>query len=209
MAKIYNKIVESTTEPSKEDLWLKEGKIKKFKNGWEDISGKSDVKIPKKVSELENDSNYVTQDNIKTINGESIFGSGNISVGGRLTLKQTITNNSINIDKGFENLLNREFDKLMVDVELSSNATNVTFIASDINADNYQRELITVAELKRFTIIIDGTYYPNIKMGIFKTPYRGHAETEHLYSEWSLAGVVAISLANVPSTTTITKKYYY
>ena len=58
MAKIYNKIVESTTEPSKEDLWLKEGKIKKFKNGWEDISGKSDVKIPTKVSELENDSNY-------------------------------------------------------------------------------------------------------------------------------------------------------
>lgn len=41
MAKIYNKIVESTTEPSKEDLWLKEGKIKKFKNGWEDISGES------------------------------------------------------------------------------------------------------------------------------------------------------------------------
>lgn len=165
--------------------------------------------VPTKVSELENDSNYVTQDNIKTINGESIFGSGNINVGGRLTLKQTITNNSINIDKGFENLLNREFDKLMVDVELSSNATDVTFIAGDINADNYQRELITVAELKRFTIIIDGTYYPNIKMDIFKTPYRGYAETEHLYSEWSLAGVTAISLANVPSTTTITKKYYY
>jgi hypothetical protein len=165
--------------------------------------------VPKKVSELENDSNYVIQDNIKTINGESIFGSGNISVGGRLTLKQTITNNSINIDKGFENLINREFDKLMVDVELSSNATDVTFIASDINADNYQRELITVAELKRFTIIIDGTYYPNIKMDIFETPYSGYAKTEHLYSEWGLAGVVAISLANVPSTTTITKKYYY
>lgn len=165
--------------------------------------------VPTKISELENDSNYVTQDNIKTINGESIFGSGNISVGGRLTLKQTITNNSINIDKGFENLLNREFDKLMVDVELSSNATDVTFIANDINADNYQRELITVAKLKRFTIIIDGTYYPNIKMDIFKTPYPGYAETEHLYSEWSLAGVTAISLANVPSTTTITKKYYY
>lgn len=43
MAKIYNKIVESTTEPSKEDLWLKEGKIKKFKNGWEDISGGSNT----------------------------------------------------------------------------------------------------------------------------------------------------------------------
>jgi hypothetical protein len=57
MAKIYNKIVESTTEPSKEDLWLKEGKIKKFKNGWEDISGSSED-IPTKLSELENDTNY-------------------------------------------------------------------------------------------------------------------------------------------------------
>lgn len=61
MAKIYNKIVESTTEPSKEDLWLKEGKVKKFKNGWEDISGKSDAKIPTKVSQLENDSGFVTK----------------------------------------------------------------------------------------------------------------------------------------------------
>ena len=66
MAKIYNKIVESTTEPSKEDLWLKEGKIKKFKNGWEDISGKSDVKIPTKVSELENDSEFVRNSSLGT-----------------------------------------------------------------------------------------------------------------------------------------------
>ena len=66
MAKIYNKIVESTTEPSKEDLWLKEGKIKKFKNGWEDISGKSDVKIPTKVSELENDSRFVESTSLGT-----------------------------------------------------------------------------------------------------------------------------------------------
>lgn len=66
MAKIYNKIVESTTEPSKEDLWLKEGKIKKFKNGWEDISGKSDVKIPTKVSELENDSRFVERTSLGT-----------------------------------------------------------------------------------------------------------------------------------------------
>lgn len=63
MAKIYNKIVESTTEPSKEDLWLKEGKIKKFKNGWEDISGNTDVKVPTKVSELENDSGFVEREN--------------------------------------------------------------------------------------------------------------------------------------------------
>lgn len=72
MAKIYNKIVESTTEPSKEDLWLKEGKIKKFKNGWEDISEKSDVKIPTKVSELENDSEFVRDSSLGTAAYKSV-----------------------------------------------------------------------------------------------------------------------------------------
>lgn len=47
MALIYNKIVESNVEPSPNDIWLKDGKLKHYKGGWKDISGKSDVKIPK------------------------------------------------------------------------------------------------------------------------------------------------------------------
>lgn len=38
--------------------------------------------IPTKTSQLENDSNFITSDNLKTINGESILGSGNISISG-------------------------------------------------------------------------------------------------------------------------------
>lgn len=38
--------------------------------------------IPSKVSELTNDSNFLTSANLKTINGESIVGSGNISISG-------------------------------------------------------------------------------------------------------------------------------
>lgn len=40
-----------------------------------------DAIIPTKTSQLENDSNFVSSDGLKTINGESIVGSGNIEVG--------------------------------------------------------------------------------------------------------------------------------
>lgn len=40
------------------------------------------VKCPIKTSELENDSNFITSDGLKTINGESIVGSGNIEISG-------------------------------------------------------------------------------------------------------------------------------
>lgn len=38
--------------------------------------------LPTKTSQLENDSNFITSDGLKTINGESIVGSGNIEIGG-------------------------------------------------------------------------------------------------------------------------------
>lgn len=42
--------------------------------------------IPSKTSQLENDSNFITSDGLKTINGESIVGSGDITIsGGSLT----------------------------------------------------------------------------------------------------------------------------
>lgn len=38
--------------------------------------------LPTKTSQLENDSNFVSSDNLKTINGQSILGSGNIEISG-------------------------------------------------------------------------------------------------------------------------------
>ena len=38
--------------------------------------------IPTKTSELTNDSNFLTESNLKTINGESLVGSGNLVIGG-------------------------------------------------------------------------------------------------------------------------------
>lgn len=39
MAKIFDKIVQSATEPSKNDIWLKDGQLKAFQNGqWESLS---------------------------------------------------------------------------------------------------------------------------------------------------------------------------
>lgn len=40
MSKVYNKIVQSNTEPSKNDIWLKDGQMKTFgKEGWKSVSG--------------------------------------------------------------------------------------------------------------------------------------------------------------------------
>lgn len=40
MSKVYNKIVQSNIEPSKNDIWLKDGKFKTFsKEGWKNIGG--------------------------------------------------------------------------------------------------------------------------------------------------------------------------
>lgn len=41
MSKVYNKIVQSNTEPSKNDIWLKDGQMKTFgKEGWKPIGGR-------------------------------------------------------------------------------------------------------------------------------------------------------------------------
>jgi hypothetical protein len=53
MSKVYNKIVQSNTEPSKNDIWLKDGQMKTFgKEGWESIGGGSslDANTPIKES---------------------------------------------------------------------------------------------------------------------------------------------------------------
>lgn len=38
MAKIFDKIVQSATEPSKNDIWLKDGQLNAFQNGqWKSL----------------------------------------------------------------------------------------------------------------------------------------------------------------------------
>lgn len=58
MALIYNKIVESNTEPSPNDLWLKDGKLMHYKGGWKEINAETITKL----SQLENDSNFIKKD---------------------------------------------------------------------------------------------------------------------------------------------------
>lgn len=58
MALIYNKIVESNTEPSPNDLWLKDGKLMYYKGGWKQLN----VETITRLSQLENDSNFVKKD---------------------------------------------------------------------------------------------------------------------------------------------------
>jgi hypothetical protein len=40
----------------------------------------TETKIPSLTSDLENDSNFISSDNLKTINGESLLGEGNLTV---------------------------------------------------------------------------------------------------------------------------------
>lgn len=60
MAKIFDKIVQSATEPSKNDIWLKEGQLKAFQNGqWKSLSpqvqgGTSDgIQIVNSINKLD------------------------------------------------------------------------------------------------------------------------------------------------------------
>jgi hypothetical protein len=38
MAITYNKIIESTTEPATNNLWLKDGKLYYYKGGWKPLT---------------------------------------------------------------------------------------------------------------------------------------------------------------------------
>lgn len=55
----------------------------------------SENHIPTKTSELENNSNFITSDNLKTINGESILGSGDIVVGGKEIVQCKASSNTL------------------------------------------------------------------------------------------------------------------
>lgn len=46
------------------------------------FTGTMSEPIPSKTSQLENDSNFISSDGLKTINGESIIGSGDITISG-------------------------------------------------------------------------------------------------------------------------------
>lgn len=52
MSKVYNKIVQSNTEPSKNDIWLKDGQMKTFgKEGWKPVGGGSSLNANTPIKE--------------------------------------------------------------------------------------------------------------------------------------------------------------
>lgn len=65
MSKVYNKIVQSNTEPSKNDIWLKDGQMKTFgKEGWKPVSG----------------DNFVGRDNVVNIIHDDFEGEESIKL---------------------------------------------------------------------------------------------------------------------------------
>ena len=71
--------------------------------------------IPTKTSELTNDSNFLSESNLKTINGESIVGTGNIEIGGGSSQWGSITGNISN-----QTDLQSELSKRKQDLDLST-----------------------------------------------------------------------------------------
>lgn len=59
------------------------------------------ILIPKTTSELDNDSNFISSDNLKTINGESILGSGDIEVSSEALKFKNITASSWTADSTY------------------------------------------------------------------------------------------------------------
>ena len=71
--------------------------------------------IPTKTSELDNDSGFLTEQTLKTINGESIVGEGNIEIGGGSSQWGSITGNISN-----QTDLQSELSKRKQDLDLST-----------------------------------------------------------------------------------------
>lgn len=82
--------------------------------------------IPTKTSQLENDSNFVTSDNIKTINGESILGSGDITIEGESLTESDIAAMGFTKNTGTYSKPSGGIPKndLSVDVQSALNAAN-------------------------------------------------------------------------------------
>lgn len=66
-----------------------------------DVNKAVDVIVPTKTSDLTNDSGYLTENNFKTINNESIVGSGNIEVGGLTPEQEDAIDVIINAGDGY------------------------------------------------------------------------------------------------------------
>lgn len=86
----------------------------------------TNVSIPTKTSQLENDSNFVTSDNIKTINGESILGSGDITIEGESLTESDIAAMGFTKNTGTYSKPSGGIPKndLSVDVQSALNAAN-------------------------------------------------------------------------------------
>lgn len=98
--------------------------------------------IPTKTSQLENDSNFVSSDGLKTINGESILGSGNIEIGGGSSVYVWEIDGS---EGG--TFSQEEFDKMLsadiIVVKLTANDVEQHLVAEHLsNTDTNTIELI-------------------------------------------------------------------
>ena len=87
--------------------------IEGFSGNYDDLTNKPT--IPTKTSELDNDSGFLTEQTLKTINGESIVGEGNIEIGGGSSQWGSITGNISN-----QTDLQSELSKRKPDLDLST-----------------------------------------------------------------------------------------
>lgn len=102
--KKIREIVSSQVEPSREDLWIKNGKIYRYgPNGWTCISGNIE-ELEKAINELElsvDDKLKLKQDidKLATINGQSLTNGGNLTIGaeGTIVIEQELTESPKNV----------------------------------------------------------------------------------------------------------------
>ena len=102
--------------------------------------------IPTKTSELINDSNFLSENNIKTINGESLIGEGNLVINSfsgsynDLTDKPTIPEPQVNSDWNAESGVSQILNKPTLSIVATTGSYNdltdkPTIPASQVNSD--------------------------------------------------------------------------
>lgn len=131
--------------------------------------------IPTKTSQLENDSNFISSDNLKTINGESIVGSGNLVIEDGIYIwdwdgsdSGTITQDQWNALRSADNILVRVNTSINIPLMLNKGDNSISmYLITTIGLTLWQMITINIdSNLSYFSSYREATY---LRSGALKT----------------------------------------
>lgn len=133
---------------------------------YNDLSNKPT--IPTKNSQLENDSNFVSSDNLKTINGQSLIGSGDITIqgGGEVVDNVCITDFTVNELYDLIDNPHNVIQASIIELQNAITAHKVVLVPYDANKGVYGYGVATgyLEDLLYVTITLDNGRFIDLEL---------------------------------------------